>query len=206
MDQSLLEDSQTGNTQLLHHLLANDPMILHRVSLSSAENPLHVASMAGHVSFAAEILRLMPDFAAQINEEGFSPMHLASANGHVAIVRELARVDRRLSRIPAAGRSKWTPLHFAAGRGWPEVVGEILSACPESIDDVTAEGESAVHVAVKNGQLESVGVMLTWMRERNVDEMVLSMRDELGNSVLHLATWKKNRQASTLRWFDFDFT
>ena len=194
MDTRLLEACQTGNTQFLHQLLAENPLILHKVSLSSSENPLHVASIAGHVAFAKEILRLRPDFAGQLNQDGFSPIHMASANGYLEIVREILAVDRRLSRLE--GRNKWTPLHFAASRGRSDVIREIVWACPESVEDVTTQKESALHVAVKSSQFEAIDVMLRLVREMKRDE-IFNMVDELGNSVLHLATWRKNRQAST---------
>ncbi|KAL5569728.1 hypothetical protein UlMin_026303 [Ulmus minor] len=197
MDRRLFEAAQTGNTQYLHQLLAENPFLLHTISLSSSDNPLFVASLAGddHVDFVKEILRLKPDFSKQFNEDGFSLIHIASANGYLEILRELLRVDRKLCRLE--GRNKWSPLHFAASRGKVEIIREVLVACPESIEDVNLHKESALHIAVKNGQYEAISVMVEIIKEMKKDD-VLNMKDEYGNSVLHLATWKKQRQVIEL--------
>ncbi|PON71064.1 Transmembrane protein [Parasponia andersonii] len=176
---------------VLHQLLVEKPLILHTPALSSSENPLHVASMAGHTDFVKEILRLKPEFAKQVNEDGFSPIHMASANGYLEILRELLTVDRRLCRIE--GRNKWTPLHFAASRGRSDIIKEILVACPESLEDVTVQKESALLLAIRYSQFEAIDVVLRWIREKKRDD-ILNMRDEFGNSALHQATWRKHRQ------------
>ncbi|PON71065.1 Transmembrane protein [Parasponia andersonii] len=194
MDTRLLEASQTGNTMVLHQLLVEKPLILHTPALSSSENPLHVASMAGHTDFVKEILRLKPEFAKQVNEDGFSPIHMASANGYLEILRELLTVDRRLCRIE--GRNKWTPLHFAASRGRSDIIKEILVACPESLEDVTVQKESALLLVIRYSQFEAIDIVLRWIREKKRDD-ILNMRDEFGNSALHLATWRKHRQAKS---------
>lgn len=87
MDIRLFEASRTGDIQLLYQLLAKNPLLLHTLALASLENPLHVACIAGHVDFVKEIVRFKPDFAQEINNDGFSPMHIAfaSANGYLEI-------------------------------------------------------------------------------------------------------------------------
>ncbi|KAM1368280.1 hypothetical protein PS1_001628 [Malus domestica] len=188
MDFRLFEASQTGDNQLLHQLLAENPLLLHDLALTSTENPLHVASFAGHVEFVKEIVKLKPAFVLEMNQDGFGPMHIASANGYLEIVRELLRVDPRLCRMN--GRDGWTPLHCAAARGRADVVGEMVLTCPESVEDVTVQGETSLHLAVKNCQFEAVKLLVELVRElRKVN--VLNMKDKHGNSVLHLATWKK---------------
>ncbi|XP_062092246.1 ankyrin repeat-containing protein BDA1 [Humulus lupulus] len=191
MDTRLLKASQTGSTVMLHQLLQENPLILHTHDLFSSDNPLHVASMAGHVDFIREIVRLKPEFGKQLNEDGFSPIHIASAKGYLEIVRELLRVDQGLCRLE--GRNKWTPLHFAASRGWSNLVKDFLLVCPQSLEDVTVQKETSLHLAIKNSQFEVVDVMLAWIKEKKRDD-ILNMRDEFGNSVLHLATWRRHRQ------------
>ncbi|PQM39466.1 ankyrin repeat-containing protein BDA1 [Prunus yedoensis var. nudiflora] len=191
MDIRLFEASHTGDVQLLHKLLAENPLLLHSLALASTENPLHVASIAGHVDFVKEIVRLKPAFVKELNQEGFSPMHIASANGYFEIVRELLKVDPILCRLN--GRDQWTPLHYAAARGRVDVVGEMVLACPESVEDVTIQGETALHLAVKNSQFEAIKVVVELaiqLRKANV----LNMKDKHGNTALHLATWKKQHQ------------
>ncbi|KAB2629794.1 ankyrin repeat-containing protein [Pyrus ussuriensis x Pyrus communis] len=194
MDARLFDASQTGDVQLLHELLAENPLLLHRVALTSTENPLHVASIAGHVDFVKEIVRLKPDYVEEMNQDGFSPMHIASANGYLEIVREMLRVDndRRLCRLQ--GRDEWTPLHYAASRGRVDVIREIVMACPESVEDVTVHGETVIHLAVKCSQFKAINYLVELVAERNKVN-ILNMKDKHGgDSVLHLATRKKQHQ------------
>ncbi|KAH7537754.1 hypothetical protein FEM48_Zijuj03G0126500 [Ziziphus jujuba var. spinosa] len=159
----LFEAAQTGNIQILHQLLAENPFILHTIELSSQGfNPLDIASTAGHVEFVKEIIRLRPDFAKQVNQDGFSPIHIAAAIGNMDTVREFMKVDQKLCRLE--GRNRWTALHYAASRGKVDTIQEMLLACPESIEDVTVQNETALHLAVKNCQFQAINFMVVeWL-------------------------------------------
>ncbi|KAM1095646.1 hypothetical protein EV2_010801 [Malus domestica] len=191
MDARMFDACQTGDVQLLHRLLAENPLLLHSLALTSTENPLHVASIAGHVDFVKEIVRLKPDYVEEMNQDGFSPMHIASANGYLEIVKEMLRVDLRFCRIQ--GRDEWTPLHYAASRGRVDVIREMVLACPESVEDVTVQGETVIHLAVKCSRFKAIKFLVELIAETNKVN-VLNMKDKHGNTVLHLATLKKQRQ------------
>ncbi|KAK6262074.1 hypothetical protein QUC31_007890 [Theobroma cacao] len=195
MDIRLFESARTGNVMDLHKLLRENPLILHTISIYSCENPLHVASAAGHVGFVGEILGLRPEYANEVNKDGFSPLHIAAANGHIEVVRELLSVDRKLCCLE--GREKKTPLHLAAMIGRIDVITEMLLSCAECIEGVTVQRETALHLATKNSQFEAVKVMVDWIIEMKKED-VLNLKDEQGNTVLHLATWKKQRQVIEL--------
>ncbi|KAH9726399.1 ANK REP REGION domain-containing protein [Citrus sinensis] len=176
MDRKLFEAAQAGNVQSLHQLLGENPLILHISALTSAGNPVHVASAYGHVDFVKEIINLRPDMAQEVNQDGFSPMHMASSIGH--IVRELLKVDRKLCQLQ--GPEAKTPLHCAAIKGRSHAVAEMLSACPECVEDYGV-----------------IAIIVDWIREMKKED-IFNMRDEQGNTVLHLATLKKQRQASPI--------
>ncbi|XP_009373993.3 LOW QUALITY PROTEIN: ankyrin repeat-containing protein BDA1 [Pyrus x bretschneideri] len=193
MEARLFDTSQTGDgdVQLLHQLLAGNPLLLHSLALTSTENPLHVASIAGHVDFVKEIVRLKPDYVEEMNQDGFSPMHIASANGYLEIVMEMLRVDWRLCRLH--GRDEWTPLHYATSRGRVDVVREMVLACPESVEEVTVQGETVIHLAVKCSQFKAIKFLVEPVAETNKVN-ILNMKDKHGYSVLHLATCKNQHQ------------
>ncbi|KAL4339770.1 hypothetical protein GQ457_08G034700 [Hibiscus cannabinus] len=193
MDSRLSESASTGNIDALHKLLRENPLIFHTISLCSNENPLHIASGEGHVGFVREILRLRPQFAKEVNKDGFSPLHMAAANGHIEIVRELMNVDPKL--CSAEGREKKTPFHFAAMKGRVDVIHEMLGRYGECLESVTVQKETALHLAIKNSQFEAIKVMVDWIVRMKKEE-ILNLKDEQGNTILHLATWKKQRQAS----------
>ncbi|KAF5732269.1 putative Ankyrin repeat family protein [Tripterygium wilfordii] len=191
MDIRLFEAAQIGNVNILHQLLAQNPLILNSITLLYSENPLHVASTAGHVEFVKEILRLKPDLAKELNRDGFSPMHMAAANGHVEITQELLKADCENCRLE--GRDARTPLHFAAMKGRTSIITEMVSACAECIEDVTVSKETALHLAINCSQFEVIRVLVGSIKELK-KEQILNMKDEQGNTALHLATWKKQRR------------
>ncbi|KAG6746285.1 hypothetical protein POTOM_050819 [Populus tomentosa] len=191
MDTRLFDAAQRGNIDYLQRLLTENPLILN-ITLLSAENPLNIAADMGHVDFVKEIIKLKPVFANEVNQEGFSPTHIAAANGHVEIVKELMKVDIKLCRLEG-GRQKMTPLHYAAIKGRAEVISAMLSDCPDCIVDETVRKENALHLAVKNNRFEAIKILGDWIKDMN-KEYLLNMKDEQGNTVLHLASWKKQRE------------
>ncbi|GAY60628.1 hypothetical protein CUMW_203540 [Citrus unshiu] len=198
MEKRLFEAAQTGYVQKLQQLLEENPLILHASALASAGNPLHVASAYGHVDFVKEIINLRPDLAHEVNQDGFSPMHIASSIGHTGVVRELLKVEQKLCHLQ--GPEKNTPLHCAAIKGKVHVLSEMLSACPECIEDVTIQHDTALHLAIKNNQFEAITVLVNWIRGMKREE-IFNMKDEQGNTVLHLATRKKQRKGNrTVTW------
>ncbi|KAK9190870.1 hypothetical protein WN943_019480 [Citrus x changshan-huyou] len=98
------------------------------------------------------------------------------------------------------GPEKNTPLHCAAIKGKVHVLSEMLSACPECIEDVTIQHDTALHLAIKNNQFEAITVLVNWIRGMKREE-IFNMKDEQGNTVLHLATRKKQRKGNrTVTW------
>ncbi|GAY60631.1 hypothetical protein CUMW_203560 [Citrus unshiu] len=170
MDRKLFEATQAGNVQSLHQLLGENPLILHTSALTSAGNPLHVASAYGHIDFVKEIINLRPDMAQEVNKDGFSPLHMASSIGHTEVLQ---------------GPEAKTPLHCAAIKGRSHAVAEMLSACPECVEDVTIQHDTALHLAIKNSQYGVIAIIVDWIREMK-KEHIFNMRDEQGNTVIEL--------------------
>ncbi|KAI6702844.1 hypothetical protein NL676_011980 [Syzygium grande] len=188
MDPRLLEASHTGNVDQLYSLVRENVLILNAASLVDGDNPLHVASMAGHVNFVREVLKLKTEFADELNQDGFSPLHIAAARGDVDIVRELLKVGNRLCLVK--GREERIPLHNSVIKGRSEVLKELMSACPDSIEEVTARRESALHLAVKNSRFEALKLLVQQLKQSN-KEHVMNWRDGQGNQILHLAVARK---------------
>ncbi|KAK9105045.1 hypothetical protein Scep_021889 [Stephania cephalantha] len=60
----------------------------------------------------------------------FSPIRITAINGDIELVRELLKIDSSLCSLK--DRDERTPIHLAAMKGRLDVMGELLSACPES--------------------------------------------------------------------------
>ncbi|WOH09714.1 hypothetical protein DCAR_0729172 [Daucus carota subsp. sativus] len=186
MEERLNEVARIGNIDLLYDLIRQDPCMLDRVDESPfVETPLHVAAMAGNVRFAIEMMRLKPSFSRKLNPDGFAPIHTALQSGHGDLVIRMINVDRELVRVQ--GKECNTPLHFVADQeGNVELMVELLLACPESILDVNVRKETALHIAVKNNKIDTVKVMLEWLKLLD-SVFVMGWTDEESNTILHIA-------------------
>ncbi|KAF8032093.1 hypothetical protein BT93_D1109 [Corymbia citriodora subsp. variegata] len=185
------------NVDELHNLIVEEPELLDRISKHPFPNtPLHIAAAAGKIDVAMELAILKPSFAWKLNPEGYSPMHLALQYEQYHIVRALMTTNPRL--IQVRGRGGITPLHLVAQRKVDdekenkklmELLAEFLVACKLSIEDLTNQYETAIHVAVKNHNLEAFKVLFIWLRRVDMME-ILSWKDRDGNTVLHIAESK----------------
>ncbi|KAF8031688.1 hypothetical protein BT93_D0798 [Corymbia citriodora subsp. variegata] len=176
----------------LHNLIEEEPQLLDRVSKHPfPHTPLHHAAAKGKTLVAMEIAILKPLFARKLNSKGDSPMHLALQSGHYQTVRALMTRDPKLIRVP--GRCGITPLHYIATKEEDdevELLAEFLCTCKSSIEDLTSKCETAVHVAVKNHNVEALKVLVGWLRRVNLTE-ILNWKDQDGNTVLHIAVFEK---------------
>ncbi|XP_031282524.1 ankyrin repeat-containing protein BDA1-like [Pistacia vera] len=182
MTEKLNRSAREGSVDALYSILAEHD------DDSIADTPLHIAASVGNTHYAMEIATLKPPLARQLNRQGLSPMHVALQNRHKQVVRALLAIDRELVRVKGKGRI--TPLHYVAEMEDLDLLAEFLSACPSSIEDLTVQCETAVHVAVKNKRLAVVEVLIGWLIRVNKKE-VLQWKDEDGNTVLHIATSTK---------------
>ncbi|CAF1699481.1 unnamed protein product [Brassica napus] len=135
-----------------------------------------------------------------LDKEGFSPLHAAAGTGQVETVRAILGIDKKLCRLK--GRDGKTPLHVAAMRGKTDVIREIVSSCVDCVEDETVQGQTALHIAVMHQEIGAVVAIVELITVMNRIE-VLYKKDEQGNTPLHLATWRKNRQVRTIMYIVF---
>ncbi|XP_044477588.1 ankyrin repeat-containing protein BDA1-like [Mangifera indica] len=201
MDERLQNAAMEGNVDALYSVLAEDPYVLERIDqVPFVTTPLHTAAREGKIHFAKEILNLKPSFAWKRDHLGRSPLHLALEGKHLQeglsprdldleekyqeLVTWLIKHDSEVVRVKAKGMV--TPLHYAAQLDDESSVADFLYVCPLSIEDLTVKSETVVHVAVKNGSLKALKVLLGWLRRFNKEE-ILKWKDEEGNNPLHTA-------------------
>ncbi|KAI4302840.1 hypothetical protein MLD38_038540 [Melastoma candidum] len=190
MDTRLSETAPAGDVISQAVLITDDPLFLDLSSLSDDNNPLHIAVMAGQVEFVREILRQKPELAWDRNRDGFTPLHIASAKGDVVMAKEiLLKLGDRACLLK--GKEGRIPLHYAATKGRVQVMEELLSAWPDSVEEVTARGETAAHLAAKNCQFDAFLVLVEHLKGLN-KEAVLNWKDSQGNTVLHIAAARED--------------
>ncbi|KAK7351331.1 hypothetical protein VNO77_10699 [Canavalia gladiata] len=203
MNEVLKAASEVGDIDLLYTLIQMEPNLLEHTDLVPfVDTPLHIAAAAGHASFATEIMRLKPSFGWKVNQYGLSPMHLALQNKHYKMVCRFIDINKELVRVK--GREGLTPLHIVTQRGKIDLVAKFLSACPASVEDVTVQSDTALHIAVRYNQLQALEVLVGWLRRNcqrhahHQQKRVLNWKDEAGNTILHLSVLKGFPQAVRL--------
>ncbi|KAF8038716.1 hypothetical protein BT93_B1305 [Corymbia citriodora subsp. variegata] len=195
---TLQEATAANNVNELYSLIEQDANLLNHSSKGPFPNtPLHDAANMGKTKVAMEIATLKPSFARKLNQGGHSPMHLALQKKHYHTARSLMTLNPKLIRV--RGRGGITPLHFVAGetRGDEqekvellELLVEFLSTCKLSIEDLTFQCETAVHVAVRTSNTEAFKVLFEWLKHVHLTE-ILDWKDQDGNTVLHIAAFKR---------------
>ena len=74
----------------------------------------------------------------------------------------LINVHTKLVRVK--GRGGMTPLHLAAEHGDLYVLKEFFKACLKSIKDVTNQGDTTLHMTLKNEQIEAFRLLHGWLQ------------------------------------------
>ena len=205
----LNEVAQHGNIEAFYRLIIRgDVRILEDIDqLPFVDTPLHIAASAGgpeHIQFAMEMMRLKPSFARKLNLNGYSPIHLALQEEHTQMVLRLLQVDGDLVRVK--GKEGRTPLHdVAAAAAATEqqlaLMDKFLLVCPNSIEDVTIQNQTALHIAlVENNNLAVFTRLVRWLRKNKSENAreILNRQDGEGNTVLHVAVSKNQTEASSL--------
>ncbi|PON99753.1 Transmembrane protein [Trema orientale] len=191
----LFEASLSGDVEALHQLIKENPLILADYALVSPhENPLHIAIKAGKLGFVKEMLRLKPNLVRELNKDGFRPLDIASALGRVEIVKELITSCTTTTSIcRLKGRDGRTALHYAAMSGKLDVMDELISSSKECVKDLTALGETALHLALKYYKFQAFRNLIEWLPKLGLEEIV-NWGDKDGNTVLHLAVARKQHE------------
>ena len=199
MDPRLAEACHTGNLGVLHSLLQEDELLLHRFSSSVTkpiDNPLHIAASLGHTDLANEIIIRNPDLASDLNPRALSALHLASAHGHQEIVKLLiSKVGSHLCLLK--DKDGRLAIHVAAMKGKTDILEELIKGCPESARALTYQHESIIHIAVQFNSFETVEFLLTSLEIDDAINELLNLKDDKGNTILHHAVARRQLQVCT---------
>ncbi|KAK4837550.1 hypothetical protein QYF36_006383 [Acer negundo] len=129
---------------------------------------------------------IIPELSCEKIEGGYTVLHLACILGDYEMVRAL--VGLRFDRLHYQKDHKFstTPLQMAVVHGHVDVILLLLSACPDSIEELTPEKLTVFHLAVECYLPEVFAVLWREAKKLNKDYL-LDRVDCLGNSLLHCA-------------------
>ncbi|KAK1576798.1 hypothetical protein Q3G72_016582 [Acer saccharum] len=154
------------------------------------ENPLILACKLRRFAFILVIGNIKPELALQKIQHGTTILHLSCIYGDDEMVRALVGLhfdqlyyvkDRELSMIP---------LHKAVMHGRVDVISLLLSACPDSIGELTSEKQTVFHLAADYCNPDAFEVLFVEAKKLN-KEFLLDAQDCHGNAVLHIAVQNK---------------
>ena len=96
------------------------------------------------------------------------------------------------------------PLHYAGKTDNIDLLATFLSVCPDAIEDVTNQNETALHIALKYDKLDAFKLLVGWLGQNKTknariwERTILNWKDEEGNTVLHIAVSNNQHQESFL--------
>ncbi|KAM7497923.1 hypothetical protein LguiA_022337 [Lonicera macranthoides] len=192
MENVLLEASMSGDIDTLKTLIQNDQLILDRVLATSFnENPLHVATLRGHLDFVRILLIHKREFANALDAFRRSPLHLASGGGYTEIARELIKINPEVCYF--RDKDGKIPLHFAAFQEHVDIINLLIQVKPELLREIFDNGETLLHFCVKYNRIEALKLLVKWLGDIG-DRVFVNTKDDRGNTILHLAIIKKQFQ------------
>ncbi|XP_052182989.1 ankyrin repeat-containing protein ITN1-like [Diospyros lotus] len=169
MEQRLVEAAIQGNTASLNQILGEDPLILERVMVGCiVHTPLHVAASKGRLEFVRKLLDNNEALARVLDKRRRSALHLAAANGFHEIVEVLVKANANMClTLDGDGRN---PLHLAAMEGHVSVFRPFFDNNPhwihELLNAIDGEGNTMLHLAVKNKKFEVVMLLLDKIKDQ----------------------------------------
>lgn len=87
-----------------------------------------------------------------------------------------------------------TPLHLAVLKGQVEVTSELVRCRPEVIRFRLDQGKTLVHLAVKQNRLGALKLLFELGRED--DDDLVSVKNDHGNTILHIAAGFKQTEVN----------
>ncbi|KAF8711342.1 hypothetical protein HU200_029370 [Digitaria exilis] len=165
-------------------------------------NVLHAAVCNDNQGIVTRIMKTRPWLAKEEDLAQMTPVDAAAYENKIKILRLFLKHDRTLGYlIPSSGQPL---LCTAAFVGHVEVAQELLNYCADAPFRRQTDGWTCLHTAVYFGQREFVKFILGSHKLRKL----INMRDENGETALHLAVRKCNPKmvAALLRHPDIDIT
>ncbi|PVD23407.1 hypothetical protein C0Q70_16676 [Pomacea canaliculata] len=183
------------------HLPALDDLIRFGAALSPKNNdkqsPFHFAARYGRYNTCRRLLESHqgPSIINETDADGLTGLHIAAKNGHTKILHLLLQKGAVINR----DNDDNTPLHYAAAQGWTRCMRILHDVNTNLIDVPNQHGDTALHLAAKNGRVSAVKMLLTLGSavKKNKEEksffdyVIESKESEVATSVVQHERWEE---------------
>jgi hypothetical protein len=150
---------------------------------------LHLAAREGRQTAVRYLIETHGSDVDDADSLGLTALHHAAFRGHLAIVQLLVEEGASIGSCTTTG---CTPFLAACSKGHTDVIEHMLgaSADPHAVD---AEGNSACHLAARNGQISVLELLDTHLQGASASQF--AMLNHNGQSALELAEIKQHASA-----------
>ncbi|GFO25172.1 transient receptor potential cation channel subfamily a member 1 [Plakobranchus ocellatus] len=195
------------------HLLALDDLIRMGAVLNPKNNqkqsPFHFAARYGRYNTCRRLLDSMygPNIINETDGSGLTALHIAAQNGHTKVIQLLLQRGAVVNK----DNEDNTPLHHAASEGWTHSMRVLIGVKSNLLNSVNADGETALHIAAKNGQTSATTLLLTLgatflknnQGETFFDHVIQSKHSEVAVATVNHERWQEvlMTPSSVYGWF-----
>uniref|UniRef100_A0A663EUJ5 Ankyrin repeat and death domain containing 1B n=1 Tax=Aquila chrysaetos chrysaetos TaxID=223781 RepID=A0A663EUJ5_AQUCH len=163
---------------LLHHKARVDMADQHGLTV------IHLAAWTGNLDIMRKLVKAGADQKAK-NEEGMNVLHFAAQSNSVKIVDYFIQ-DLHLNDLNKADGKGKKPFLLASEKGHVDMINNLITL-KMFTSEKDKEGNTALHLAAKNGHTEVVEILLKQWEEINDLNQLIIFPPQQKNSPLHLA-------------------
>lgn len=174
-------------------MLNSIPTTIHRVELLKKGKPvMHAVIKARNMEILKVMLEKCSALVDTFDEEGRTPLSYAAYIGNLEGVQYL--LEKFRGEAFKKGKDGCFPIHWASRGGQIPVVEELTSSSTISRDLLSDKGQNILHMAAGNGRSDMLKYLLEDMlkRHKELAQCAINLRDEDGNTPLHLAVINKH--------------
>ncbi|GAB2276711.1 hypothetical protein Dimus_011426 [Dionaea muscipula] len=189
---------EAGYRELVQSMLARNPIGEEHVKnlLLQGKSVVHAAIRVKNGDLLATMLDSQPALMDTYDEEWRTPFAYAAFIGHIDAVRYF--LDKFPDYVYKVDKDGSFPIHGAARGGRVRVMKELFSRFSSTRNLLNQQGQSILHMASKRGKADMVSYLL---KIQDIDRLI-NLRDEDGNTALHLAVL--GRHAKVVSIFTWD--
>ncbi|XP_031261328.1 ankyrin repeat-containing protein BDA1-like isoform X1 [Pistacia vera] len=144
---------------------------------------------------ADKVKSLLLEYGESLEDDGGSMwlqklFLIAYGRGSFHVAEGLAKLRPQIASIKS-DEDGYTAMHHVCCGGNVKMIKLLGTLNPQSLETLTSNQETVLHLAAKNSKCDAFEVLLDEIKNFNLED-VLNSKDENGDTVLHIATVNKS--------------